>query len=76
LQEGQIQSQGDLIKLRDTQLDNRINLHLALGVASTVRRLQHFRLRQPRRNLRPKQASLSPLMRKRIDLAQPKGVRF
>ncbi len=31
LQAGQIQSQGDLIKLRNTQLANRINLHLALG---------------------------------------------
>jgi outer membrane protein, multidrug efflux system len=31
LQEGQIQSQADLIKLRDAQLANRINLHLALG---------------------------------------------
>ncbi len=31
LQEGQIQSQADLIKLRNAQLANRINLHLALG---------------------------------------------
>jgi outer membrane protein TolC len=31
LQEGQIQSQGDLIKLRNAQLANRITLHLALG---------------------------------------------
>jgi outer membrane protein, multidrug efflux system len=31
LQEGQIESQSDLIKLRNTQLANRINLHLALG---------------------------------------------
>lgn len=31
LQEGQIQSQADLIKLRNTQLANRITLHLALG---------------------------------------------
>jgi multidrug efflux system outer membrane protein len=31
LQEGQIQSQADLIKLQNTQLANRINLHLALG---------------------------------------------
>lgn len=31
LQEGQIQSQVDLIKLRNTQLSNRIDLHLALG---------------------------------------------
>ena len=31
LQEGQIQSEADLIKLRDAQLANRINLHLALG---------------------------------------------
>jgi outer membrane protein, multidrug efflux system len=31
LQEGQIQSQANLIKLRNTQLANRINLHLALG---------------------------------------------
>src|SRR5208282_309797 len=31
LQAGQIQSQADLIKLRNTQLSNRINLHLALG---------------------------------------------
>ena len=31
LQESQIQSQAELIKLRDTQLANRINLHLALG---------------------------------------------
>ena len=31
LQEGQIQSQTDLIKLRNAQLANRINLHLALG---------------------------------------------
>ena len=31
LQEAQIQSQADLIKLRDAQLANRINLHLALG---------------------------------------------
>jgi outer membrane protein, multidrug efflux system len=31
LQEGQIQSQTDLIKLRNTQLANRINLHRALG---------------------------------------------
>jgi multidrug efflux system outer membrane protein len=31
LQEGQIQSQADLIKLRNSQLANRINLHLALG---------------------------------------------
>jgi outer membrane protein TolC len=31
LQQGQIQSQVDLIKLRDAQLANRINLHLALG---------------------------------------------
>jgi outer membrane protein, multidrug efflux system len=31
LQEGQIQSQTYLIKLRNTQLANRINLHLALG---------------------------------------------
>jgi NodT family efflux transporter outer membrane factor (OMF) lipoprotein len=31
LQAGQIQSQADLIRLRNTQLANRINLHLALG---------------------------------------------
>lgn len=31
LQEGQIQSQADLIQLRNAQLANRINLHLALG---------------------------------------------
>jgi outer membrane protein TolC len=31
LQEGQIQSQADLIKLRNNQLANRISLHLALG---------------------------------------------
>ena len=31
LQEAQIQSQADLIKLLNTQLANRINLHLALG---------------------------------------------
>jgi len=31
LQEGQIQSQVDLIQLLNTQLANRINLHLALG---------------------------------------------
>ena len=31
LQEGQLQSQADLIKLRNAQLGNRINLHLALG---------------------------------------------
>jgi outer membrane protein TolC len=31
LQESQIQSQADLIKLRNAQLANRINLHLALG---------------------------------------------
>jgi multidrug efflux system outer membrane protein len=31
LQERQIQSQADLIKLQNTQLANRINLHLALG---------------------------------------------
>jgi len=31
LQEGQVQSQADLIKLRNAQLANRINLHLALG---------------------------------------------
>jgi multidrug efflux system outer membrane protein len=31
LEEGQIQSEVDLIKLRNTQLANRINLHLALG---------------------------------------------
>lgn len=31
LQTGQIQSQADLIKLRNSQLANRINLHLALG---------------------------------------------
>jgi multidrug efflux system outer membrane protein len=31
LQEGQIESQTVLIKLRNTQLANRINLHLALG---------------------------------------------
>jgi outer membrane protein, multidrug efflux system len=31
LEQGQIQSQADLIKLRNTQLANRINLHLALG---------------------------------------------
>jgi outer membrane protein, multidrug efflux system len=31
LQEGQIQSQADLIKLSNAQLANRINLHLALG---------------------------------------------
>jgi outer membrane protein TolC len=31
LQAGQIQSEADLIKLRNTQLSNRINLHLALG---------------------------------------------
>jgi outer membrane protein TolC len=31
LQEGQIQSQAALIKLRNAQLANRINLHLALG---------------------------------------------
>ena len=31
LQEGQIQSKADLIKLRNTQLANRVNLHLALG---------------------------------------------
>ena len=31
LQEGQIQSQADPIKLRNTQLSNRINLHLVLG---------------------------------------------
>ena len=31
LQEGQIQSQVELIKLLNTQLANRVNLHLALG---------------------------------------------
>ncbi len=31
LEDGQIQSQADLIKLRNTQLANRIELHLALG---------------------------------------------
>ena len=31
LQEGQIQSQAELIKLLNTQLANRVNLHLALG---------------------------------------------
>jgi outer membrane protein, multidrug efflux system len=31
LQAGQIQSEADLIKLRNAQLTNRINLHLALG---------------------------------------------
>jgi len=31
LQSGQIESQADLIKLRNAQLANRINLHLALG---------------------------------------------
>ena len=31
LQEGQIQSRADLIKLLNAQLANRINLHLALG---------------------------------------------
>jgi outer membrane protein, multidrug efflux system len=31
LQEGQIQSEGALIQLRNAQLANRINLHLALG---------------------------------------------
>jgi outer membrane protein TolC len=31
LEEGQIQSQADLIKLHNTQLANRIDLHLALG---------------------------------------------
>jgi outer membrane protein TolC len=31
LQEGQIQSKADLIKVRNDQLVNRINLHLALG---------------------------------------------
>jgi outer membrane protein, multidrug efflux system len=31
LQAGQIQSEADLIKLRNTELANRINLHLALG---------------------------------------------
>ena len=31
LQDGQIQSQADLIKLRNAQLANRINLHLVLG---------------------------------------------
>jgi outer membrane protein, multidrug efflux system len=31
LEGGQIQSQANLIKLRNTQLSNRINLHLALG---------------------------------------------
>jgi multidrug efflux system outer membrane protein len=31
LEEGQIQSQADLIKLHNTRLANRINLHLALG---------------------------------------------
>jgi outer membrane protein, multidrug efflux system len=31
LQEGQLQSQADLIELRNSQLANRINLHLALG---------------------------------------------
>jgi len=31
LQEGQLQSQADLIKLRNAQLANRINLHLAVG---------------------------------------------
>jgi multidrug efflux system outer membrane protein len=31
LQEGQIESEANLIKLRDAQLANRINLHLALG---------------------------------------------
>ena len=31
LQEGEIQSQSDLIRLRNAQLANRINLHLALG---------------------------------------------
>ena len=31
LQEGQIQSQSELIKLRNSQLANCINLHLALG---------------------------------------------
>jgi outer membrane protein, multidrug efflux system len=46
LQQGQIESQADLIKLRNTQLANRINLHLALGgsfdsspsVATTITR--------------------------------------
>ena len=31
LQEGTIQSEAELIKLRDAQLTNGINLHLALG---------------------------------------------
>jgi NodT family efflux transporter outer membrane factor (OMF) lipoprotein len=31
LQEGQIQTQAELIKLANTQLANRVNLHLALG---------------------------------------------
>ena len=31
LQEGEIQSQSDLIRLRNAQLANRINLHLAVG---------------------------------------------
>ena len=31
LQEGQISSQTNLIKVRNAQLNNRVNLHLALG---------------------------------------------
>jgi outer membrane protein TolC len=31
LQEGEIASQADFIKMRNAQLANRINLHLALG---------------------------------------------
>ena len=47
LQEGQIQSQADLIKLHDSQLANRINLHLALGGSFDSSPATDSRMREP-----------------------------
>ena len=47
LQEGQIQSQVDLIKLHNTQLANRINLHLALGGSFDSSAATYSRMREP-----------------------------
>jgi outer membrane protein TolC len=49
LQEGQIQSQADLIKLHNTQLANRINLHLALGGGFDSLPATNSRMREPQR---------------------------
>ena len=50
LQAGQILSQADLIRLRNTQLANRINLHLALGGSFDSSPATYSRMREPPRS--------------------------